>query len=158
MQVKGAQEISRYFAGPHCFTFASWGRHQMETISALLAICAGNSPVTGEFPAQRPVTRRFDAFFGLRLNNRLSKQWWGWRFETPSPPLWRHCNDWNGQQTLEPISQCFVRSKLKASENSPLNNHDHPGDQIRSQFPHVTTTKLPWHVQNSDLTWALFFT
>ena len=29
----------------------------METVSALLAICAGNSPVSGEFPAQRPVTR-----------------------------------------------------------------------------------------------------
>ena len=28
----------------------SWWRHQMETFSALLAICAGNSPVTGEFP------------------------------------------------------------------------------------------------------------
>ena len=35
----------------------------METFSALLAICAGNSPVTGEFPAQRPVTRSFDVFF-----------------------------------------------------------------------------------------------
>ena len=32
----------------------------METFSALLAICAGNSPVTGEFPAQRPVTRIWD--------------------------------------------------------------------------------------------------
>ena len=30
-------------------------RHQMETFSALLAICAGNSQVTGEFPSQRPV-------------------------------------------------------------------------------------------------------
>ena len=39
-----------------------WWRHQMETFSALLAICAGNSPVTGEFPAQRPVTRSFDVF------------------------------------------------------------------------------------------------
>ena len=38
-------------------------------------ICAGNSPVTGEFfPAQRPVTRRFDVFFDLSLNTRLSKQ------------------------------------------------------------------------------------
>ena len=27
-----------------------WWRHQMETFSALLALCAGNSPVTGEFP------------------------------------------------------------------------------------------------------------
>ena len=61
----------------------SWWRHHMETFSALLAICAGNSPVTGEFPAQRPVTRNFDVFFDLRLNKRLSKQSWGWRLETP---------------------------------------------------------------------------
>ena len=35
---------------------------------------AGNSPVTGEFPSHRPVTRSFDIFFALRLNKRLSKQ------------------------------------------------------------------------------------
>ena len=70
----------------------SWWRHQMGTFSALLAICAGNSPVPGEFPAQRPVTRSFDVFFDLRLNNRLSKQSWGWWFETLSRPLWCHCN------------------------------------------------------------------
>ena len=70
----------------------SWWRHQMETFSALLAICAGNSPVPGEFPAQRPVTRSFDVFVDLRPNKRLSKQWWGWWFETPSSPLRRHCN------------------------------------------------------------------
>ena len=70
---------------------ALW-RHQMETFSALLAICADNSPVTDEFPAQRPVTRSFDIFFDLRLNKRLSKQSWGWWFETPSRPLLRHCN------------------------------------------------------------------
>ena len=46
----------------------------METFSALLAICAGNWPVSGEFPAQKPVARRFDVFFDLRLNKRLSKQ------------------------------------------------------------------------------------
>ena len=67
-------------------------RHQMETFSALLAICAGNSPVTGEFPAQRPVTRSFEVFFDLRLNKRLSKQSFGWWFETPSRPLRRHSN------------------------------------------------------------------
>ena len=74
-------------------TIVSWWRHQMETFSALLAICAGNSPVPGEFPTQRPVTRGgFDVFFDLRLNKRLSKQWWGWWFETLSRPLWRQCN------------------------------------------------------------------
>ena len=46
----------------------------METFSALLAICAGISPVTGEFPAQRQVTRSFDIFFDLHLNKQLSKQ------------------------------------------------------------------------------------
>ena len=70
----------------------SWWRHQMEIFSALLAICAGNSPVTGEFPSQRPVTRSFDVVFDLCLNKRLSKQSWGWWFETPTCPLWRHCN------------------------------------------------------------------
>ena len=45
----------------------AWWRHQLETFSALLAISAGNSPVPGEFPAQRPVTRSCDVFFG-----------WGW--------------------------------------------------------------------------------
>ena len=64
----------------------------METFSVLLAICAGNSPATGEFPAQRPVTRSFDVFFYLRLNERLNKQSWGWWFATPSHPLYPHSN------------------------------------------------------------------
>ena len=38
----------------------SWRRQQIETFSALLALCEGNSLVTGKFPPQRPVTRRFD--------------------------------------------------------------------------------------------------
>ena len=41
---------------------------------------------------QKPVTRSFDVFFDLCLNKRLSKQSRGWWFETPSRPLWRHCN------------------------------------------------------------------
>ena len=76
---------------PH--TLTTWWRHQMETFSALLAICAGNSPVSGEFPAQRPVTRGFDVFFDLRLNKRLSKQSWGWWLETLSCSLARQSNE-----------------------------------------------------------------
>ena len=64
----------------------------METFSALLALCAGNSPVSGEFPAQRPVTQSFDVFFDLHPNKRLSKQSWGRWFETLSSPLWRQHN------------------------------------------------------------------
>ena len=46
----------------------------METFSALLAFCSGNSPLTGEYPAQMPVTRIFDVLFDLHLNKQLSKQ------------------------------------------------------------------------------------
>ena len=70
----------------------SWWRHQMETFSALLALCAGNSPVTGECPSQRPQTRRFDVLFDLRLNRRLSIQSRRWWFGTLSRPRWRHSN------------------------------------------------------------------
>ena len=80
-----------------------------------LAICAGNSPVPGEFPAQRHVTRSFDVFFDLRLNKRLSKQSWGWWFEAPSRSLWRHCNanmshefDWKHHYFLLSIWVCVV--------------------------------------------------
>ena len=69
------------------------------TFSALLAICAGNP---GEFPTQRPVTRSFDVYFDLRPNKRLSKQSWGWWFETQSRPLWRHRNVWGGSSFTRP--------------------------------------------------------
>ena len=61
-------------------------------IFALVALCAGNSPETGEFPSQRSVTRSFYDFFDICLNTRLSKQSCGWWFETPLRSLWRHCN------------------------------------------------------------------
>ena len=79
----------------------TWWRHQMETFSALLATCAGNSP---EFPAQRPVTRSFDVLFDLCLNKRLSKPWQGWWFETLSRPLWRHRNEY----PLKDLSKDFM--------------------------------------------------
>ena len=43
-------------------------------IFRIIGTLCGNSPVTAEFPAQRPVTRGFDVFFDLRLNKRLSMQ------------------------------------------------------------------------------------
>ena len=46
----------------------------MKTFSVLLALCAGNSQVTSEFPSQRSVTQSFDVFFDLRVNKQLSKQ------------------------------------------------------------------------------------
>ena len=58
-----------------------------------MVLCEGNSPVTGGFPWQRPVTRSFDVFFILCLNKRLIKQSKRRWFETQSPSLWRHGNE-----------------------------------------------------------------
>ena len=66
---------------------------KLKLFPALLAICAVNSPVRSEFPAQGPMTQSFDVFFDLRLNKRLSKQSWGWWSETPPRSLWRQCNE-----------------------------------------------------------------
>ena len=44
------QFLSDLFCWVHVSYLSTWWRHQMETFSALVAICAGNSPVTGEFP------------------------------------------------------------------------------------------------------------
>ena len=70
--------------------YFAWWRHQMETFSALLALCARNSPVTGDFPSQLSVKRNFDVFFDQRLNNGLSKQSIFWWFETPLSSLCRN--------------------------------------------------------------------
>ena len=50
----------------------SASRRQMETFFASLALSEGNPSVTGGFPPQRPVTRSYDVFFDLRLNEMLT--------------------------------------------------------------------------------------
>ena len=65
----------------------------MKTFFALLAICAGNLPVSGEFPSQRPLARSF-VIFDLCLNKRSSKLSRRRRSETTSHSLRRHCNKW----------------------------------------------------------------
>ena len=84
----------------------------METYSALLALCARNSPVTGEFPAQRPVTRSFDVFFHLRLNQHLSKQWRRRWFVTPSRPIWRHCHGYLSLNLIFGIETGIFRANM----------------------------------------------
>ena len=69
----------------------SWWRHQIETFSALLALCEENAPVTGGFPLLRSVTRSFDVFIDLRLNKHLSKQARRRWFDRPSCSLLVEC-------------------------------------------------------------------
>ena len=123
----------------------------METCSALPVLCAGNSPVTGEFPTQRPVTRSFDVFFDLRLNNRLSKQSWGWWFETPSRSLWRHGN-------ADITAYCLQKYTMVNVKNIPtkiniISSYRASGLLKLNHFNlDQTTTSIPWPgVNDMDL-------
>ena len=109
-----AKPRGRGYANHECLIHSSWWRHPMKTFSVLLVTCAGNSLVTGEFHAQRTVTRSFDVFFDLLLNTRLSKQWWGWWFETQSRPLWRHRN-----------GPCSIWKQLYWTSEAPFTKMDY---------------------------------
>ena len=101
-----------------------WWRHQMETFSALLTLCLGNSLVTkGQW-------RGLWFFFYLSLNKPLSKQLWGWWFEMPSRSLWRHCNGVFHQNRpylhvlVVSTGQPLIRSVILYSCNSNIQEKD----------------------------------
>ena len=104
-----------------------WWRHQMETFSALLAICAGNSPVTGEFLAQRPVTRSIDiSLICARINDWVNNREAGdlrrhrahndvtVMFQCECIITWKHV----------PITDGFhTKTTVKLNTNKLLNKH-----------------------------------
>ena len=77
----------------HLERWLSWWCHQMETFSALLAICAGiyQSPVNFPHKGQWRGALIFSLICSW-IQCGWGKQWWGWWFDTPSLPLWRHYN------------------------------------------------------------------
>ena len=107
-----------------------WWRNQMETFYALLALCAGNSPVSGEFSSEMPVTRSFDVFCDLRLNTRLNKQSRHRRSETPSRSLWRHSNDisymvsslYNLYVSISMYVFWFIKTNIQMISNTTMKN------------------------------------
>ena len=88
--------------------FISWWHHQMETFSSLLALCERNSPVTGEFPSQRPVAQSFEVFFDLLQNKGMCKESRRRWFEMPLRSLRCHCNK-------VPLWICIAKPCLKSS-------------------------------------------
>ena len=116
----------------HCDDLMATAQSMMTSsngnIFRVTALCVGNSPVSGEFPTQRSVMWNFDVFFDLRLNERLSKQSWGWWFETSSCSLWRHCNASQGVSVVSILENMIVDALAKPRdiENlggfSPLNS------------------------------------
>ena len=80
-------------------------------------------------PRKRPVTRSFDVFFDLRPNKRLSKQSWGWWFETPSRSLWRHRNELDMWKSLRRTVQWLG---LKFSVERVCDKHAAAGQYWKS--------------------------
>ena len=85
----------------------------------------------GEFPTQRPVTRSFDVFFELRLNKRLSKQPWGWWFETPSWSLWRQCNEIMIHKRVVQWMPCLTQSGDFPSQSPPFRGAKYRTSPVR---------------------------
>ena len=114
----------------------------------------------GEFPAQRPVTRSFDVFFDLRPNKRLSKQPWGWWFETPAWSLWRHCNEkastlyvslpWSpGSENQIDMRSTFVTGgksgcRCDRIELNFLTTNDFVKSHLRLVMPFVRSRRFYW--------------
>ena len=141
---------------PH--VFACW-RNQMEAFSALLALCAENSPVTGEFPSQRPVTRNFHVFFDLRLNKRFSKQPWGCWFETPSCPLWCHSNCvLNLRQAHSSVERAALLGAVKCRKITSDEKEQMRGDALRQAIEQdVADGLVPFFVSTGGKARASYY-
>ena len=93
---------SNIFTVMHTLNATRYGNHQTVPIMCFDRIIRHDDVIKWKYcprywPFVRgihrsPVTRSCDVFFYFRLNKRLSKQSWGWWFETPSRSLWRHRN------------------------------------------------------------------
>ena len=105
-----------FFAATHLVSGRLFRHRSKETSKFRISgFCVGNSPVTCDFSTQiilplsmmtssigsifcftgpfcEFTSHSFDVSFDLRLNKGLSKQSWGWWFETSSVSLWHHCN------------------------------------------------------------------
>ena len=89
---------SKWFSWVHLIIIQDMMTSSNGTIFHVTGPLCGEFTGPGGFPAQRPLMRSFDIFFDQRLNKRLSKQPWGWWFETLPWSLWRQCNEYEPQK------------------------------------------------------------
>ena len=124
-----------------------WSLHMMTSsngnIFRVTGPSCGEFTGPGEFPAQRPVTQSFDVFYDLRPNKQLSKQPWGWWFETLSWSLWRHCNEKNFRGSLfsrmesstwfygTPLLEIRRRLRIGDADSTPSTNLQPHENSIR---------------------------
>ena len=115
--------------------YKTWWRHQMETFSLLLVLCAGKhrSKASGE---------SVDVFFDLRLYKRFSKQSRRRWFETPSRSLWRQCNEQHSYGDQIKRTETFCRFFYKSDVIIYHITHNcSPYDTIISPTEYLCLTK-----------------
>ena len=124
VHVQYNEYVARYVPAI-CLTFHAI--HHVMMASSNGNIFRVTGPLWGEFTgSQKPVTRIFDVFFDMRLNERLSKQSWGWWFETPSRSLC-HYNVSTGRERkrgrkpIDPNYSLSVWFRKVVCENIPWN-------------------------------------
>ena len=95
-------------------------------ITAIMTSSNGNifrvtGPLCGEFTGPRwiPRAKANDAelwcFLWSVMNKRLSKQSWGWWFETPTHPLWRHRNVYWENISYSYTNTSNIQTRLNSS-------------------------------------------
>ena len=115
----------------------------MEIFSALLAICAGNSPVPVNSPHKGQwCGALMVVLFYLRLNKRLSKQSWGCWFETLPRPLWCHSNGWIN--TFQ-ASTCFPQGRISLPQCREIIENKNISLCILKIFQHIAR-KPSWDI------------
>ena len=133
-----------------CFTMMTSSNGNIFRVTGPLC---GEFTGPGEFPTQRPVTRSFDDFFDLRLNKPLSKQPWGWWFETLSRSLWRHRNanvnwpnQYRGYLSIYLVVYSLHHNVLPTLQSVPLmtNGPLYPITQDSSCHGQHTMPRNPW--------------
>ena len=104
----------------------------------------------GEFPTQKPVTRSFAVFFDLHPNKRLSKQWWGWWYETPPCPLRHHRNV--GTQLTWSLMTIYLKLNRSCANCSSRGNQCFPGEfaNMKSEVDRSVDGKTKWMVDPTE--------
>ena len=121
-----------------------WWRHQMETFSALLALCTGNSPITGKFHAKRPVTRSFGVFWCAWIN--------GWVNSHEAGDLRRHCAHYDVtvmNHIADAPSVFYMRSQPSRGKEIPTT-----GKRYGIFGKHNENTRI-WHFGNLQINCCL---
>ena len=113
----------------------------METFSALLALCAGNSPVPGQFPAQRPMVWSFDvSLMCTRIN--------GWVNNGEAGDLKRHRAHYDSIVMKE-----MIRFYCHTTPPPPPHPHPFPSSKADTDIRTKINKNVSYYMNSMFLTY-----